>query len=108
MAKNLLLLLASTVLTLAGVEVVIRAGLVKRPDFFESSGWWKEHWLAKRRGPVPHSVRVERVEDERVAPRVVHLHVDPATGGMKRALPIWLASPSISRARKTCPPAAIN
>ncbi len=55
MWKNLALLLASTLLTLAGLECAARSGWVKRPDFVESSGWWKEHWLAKRRGPVPHS-----------------------------------------------------
>lgn len=54
MWKNLALLLASTLLTLAGLEYAARSAWVKRPDFIESSGWWKEHWLAKRRGPVPH------------------------------------------------------
>lgn len=55
MWKNLALLLASLLITLAGLEGAIRLGWVERPYFSESSGWWREHWLATRRGPVPNA-----------------------------------------------------
>jgi hypothetical protein len=51
--KNLALLAFSTLLVLGALELAIRRGLVPEPRYFESSGWWREHWLRGRPGPVP-------------------------------------------------------
>jgi hypothetical protein len=51
--KNLALLLFSLGLVLLALELAIRRELVPEPRYFESSGWWREHWLRGRPGPVP-------------------------------------------------------
>jgi hypothetical protein len=50
---NLALLLVSTLLVLLGTELAIRSDLVPEPRYFESTGWWREHWLRGRPGPIP-------------------------------------------------------
>jgi hypothetical protein len=53
MRTNLLLLLVSTLLVLAGLEVAIRQGLVPLPEYLNTSPWWKEAWFRTRRGIIP-------------------------------------------------------
>jgi hypothetical protein len=53
MARNLAVLLVSTLLSLAAAEVAIRVGLVPLPGFIVSDGWWKERWLRTGRGGNP-------------------------------------------------------
>lgn len=51
--KNLALVAFSSLVALAAVELAIRRGLVPEPRYVESTGWWREHWLRGRPGPVP-------------------------------------------------------
>jgi hypothetical protein len=51
--NNLLLVAFSVLLVLGGLELAIRRGWVPEPGYFESSGWWREHWLRGRPGPIP-------------------------------------------------------
>jgi hypothetical protein len=51
--KNLALVAVSSLLALSALELAIRRGLVPEPRYVESTGWWREHWLRGRPGPVP-------------------------------------------------------
>ncbi len=51
--KNLALVAVSSLFALAAVELAIRHELVPEPRYVESTGWWREHWLRGRPGPVP-------------------------------------------------------
>lgn len=53
MLKNLLLLAASTLVALVVAEIGIRREWIPIPERVESSGWWKELWLRRGKGPVP-------------------------------------------------------
>ena len=45
---DLVLLLVSCLVTLLGLEVAIRAGLVPLPEYVLSDGWQRERWLRAR------------------------------------------------------------
>jgi hypothetical protein len=53
MARNLVLALVSTLLSLGVAELGIRLGLVPLPTVPASEGWWKERWLRTGRGGNP-------------------------------------------------------
>jgi hypothetical protein len=53
MWKNLAVLVLSTILSAGVAELLIRNAVLPLPDYFESSGWWNEHWQRKQRGGTP-------------------------------------------------------
>ena len=74
---DLLVLLVSTTLTLAALEVAIRAGLVPFPEYVHSDGWQRERWLRAR-------------SDRRVTKHPID-HFDPELG--------WTLAPGLDGVR---------
>lgn len=62
---DLVVLLASTLVTVLALEVAIRAGLVPLPEYVLSDGWQRERWLRGRAGDARVTKhRIDRFDPE--------------------------------------------
>ena len=57
--RELLLLAASTLLSLLALELLIRAGLVPLPTHVVSDGWYRETWLRRQHGVKLTNLRID-------------------------------------------------